>query len=47
MRDWECDEHRAHFYKHKCTLNKEVLVDPTWVETEALEPMILNVMVEG
>ena len=47
LKDWGCDEVRAHFSKHTCTLNKEVLVDSTWVETEALEPMILNTMVEG
>ena len=22
LKDWECDEGRAHFSKHKCTLNK-------------------------
>ena len=47
LKDWACNEGRAHFYKHKCTLNKEVLVDSTWVDIEALEPMILNIMVEG
>lgn len=47
LKDWACDEVRAHLFKQKCTLNKEVLVDSTWVETEALEPMILNAMVEG
>ena len=47
FKDWACDEGRENFCKHKCTLNKEVWVDSTWFETEALEPMILNVMVEG
>ena len=47
LKDWACDEGREYCFKNKCTLNKEVLVDSTWVETEALEPMILNVMVEG
>ena len=47
LKDWACDEGREHFSKHKCTLNKYIFVDPTWVETEALEPMILNAMVEG
>ena len=47
LKDCACDEGRAHLYKNKSTLNKEVLVDSTWIETEALEPIILNVMVEG
>ena len=47
LKDWACDEGRENFSKHKCTLIKEFLVDSTWVETEALEPMILNVMVDG
>ena len=47
FKDWECDQARAHFPKHKCTVNKDVLVDSTWVDTEALEPLILNVMLEG
>ena len=47
LKDWACEECREHFSKNKCTLNKEVLVDSTWVEIEVLEPMILNVMVEG
>ena len=47
LKDWACDEVRANFSKHTGTLNKEVLVNSTWVETEVLEPIILNVMVEG
>ena len=46
MKDCACDEGRENFSKRKCTITKEVLVDSTWVETKALEPMIMNVMVE-